>query len=67
MILIADMFPKLQTKKNLTRYISEMSFSEDRLTGNMVNRPNHCLNLNDSTVTIFSDYFLGKWVGKSLF
>ena len=36
--------------------------SEDRLTGNMVNRPKHCWNMNDSTVTIFSDQFQGKCV-----
>ena len=41
--------------------------SEDPLTGNMVNGPKHCSNLNDSTVTIFSDHFEGKGFGKSFF
>ena len=35
-------------------------FVEDRLKGNVVNRPNHCCNMNDSTVTIFSNHFEGK-------
>ena len=40
---------------------------EDRLTGNMVNRPKHCCNMNNSTVTRFSDQFQGKLGGKCLF
>ena len=35
-------------------------FLEDRLTGNLVNRPKHCCNMNDSTVTIFSHQFERK-------
>ena len=31
--------------------------SEDLLPGKMVNGSKHCCNLNDSTVTIFSDLF----------
>ena len=34
--------------------------SEDSLTGNMVNGTKHCCNLNDSTVTLFSDHFEGN-------
>ena len=34
--------------------------SEDPLTGNMVNGPRNCCNLNDSTVTIFIDHFGGN-------
>ena len=34
--------------------------SEDPLKGNMVNGPKHCCNLNDSTLTIFSDHFEGN-------
>ena len=36
-------------------------------TSNMVNRPKHCWNLNNSTVTIFGDHFEEKWDGKCLF
>ena len=41
--------------------------SDDPLTGNMVNGIKHCCNLNDRTITIFSDYFEGNLVQKSLF
>ena len=41
--------------------------SEDNLTGNMVNGPKPCCNLNESTVSIFIDHFEGKWVRKSIF
>ena len=34
--------------------------SEDALATNMVNGPKDCCNLNDSTVTIFSDHFGGR-------
>ena len=40
---------------------------EDPLTGNMVNALSHCCNLNDSTVTIFIDYFQRNSAGISLF
>ena len=41
--------------------------SEDPSTGNMVNVPKHCSNLNDSTFSIFIDHFEGNSFGKSLF
>ena len=34
--------------------------SEEPLKGNMGNGRKHCWNLNDSTVTIFSDHFKGN-------
>ena len=34
--------------------------SENPLTGNMLNGPRHCCNLNDSSVNICSDYFEGN-------
>ena len=34
--------------------------SKDPLTGNMVNGFKHCCDLNDSTVTIFTDQFEGN-------
>ena len=39
---------------------------EDPLTSNMVNRPKHCWNVNDSTFIIFIDPFEGNSGGKSL-
>ena len=59
--------PILRTPKNVIRYMSEKTFLEDRLTLNTVNRRKDCYNLNDSTFSIFSDHFEGKWVGKCLF
>ena len=34
--------------------------SENTLTGNVVNRPKHFLNLDDSTFTIFTDHCQGN-------
>ena len=34
--------------------------SDEPLKGNMVNGPKDCCNINDSTVTIFSNHFKGK-------
>ena len=36
------------------------SVSEDPSTGDLVNRPKHCLNLNASTFTIFIDHSEGN-------
>ena len=40
--------------------------SEDRLPSDMVNRPKHCWNVNDSTFTVFIDPCEGNSVGKIL-
>ena len=71
MTLIADLFPKLRTPKNVLRYMSKKSrfkvtgnvvkpVLKYPLTGNMVNGFKHCSHLNHSTVTIFSDHFEGN-------
>ena len=61
MTLIADLFMKLRTPKNVARYICPKSpVSKDPLTCNMVNGLKHCLDVNDSTVVIFSDHFEGN-------
>ena len=39
-------------------------FSEDPSTSNMVNGPNHCWNLRDSTFIIFIDQYEGNWVAE---
>ena len=67
MTFIADLFPKLRTPKNVVRYLSKKSRFKDPLTGNMVNALKHFCDLNNSTVTIFSDHFEGKWVEKVCF
>ena len=41
MTLIADVFPKLGTAKDVVRQMSENFFSEDSPTGNIVNGPKH--------------------------
>ena len=56
MTVIADVFTKLETPKNLVRYIFKGLVSADPWTGNIVNWPKNCCNLNDSIVTIFTDH-----------
>ena len=34
--------------------------SKNTLTGNVVNKPKHCFNLNESTFTIFIDHCEGN-------
>ena len=66
MTFIADLFPKLRTPKDVVRYLSKKSRFKgtfDKEHGKRV----QTLDLNQSTVTIFSDHFEGNWVGKSLF
>ena len=60
MTIIADIFPKLYTPENVVRYMSEESVSKDPLTGNMVNWLKHCCDLDNSTVTIFTDHLEGN-------
>ena len=52
MTLIADLFMKLRTPKNVAGYMSKKS----RFKGPF----DHCLDVNDSTVVIFSDHFEGN-------
>ena len=58
--LIADAFPQFWTPKSMVRLLSKKSSSEDPSTSNMVNGPNHCWNLNDSTFIIFTDHCEGN-------
>ena len=67
MTLRADLFPKLRTPENVVRYMSKKSISKEPLTGNMVNGLKHCCDLENSTVTIFTDDLEANWVGQSLF
>ena len=67
MTLIADLFPKLRTPENVVRYMSKESVSKEPLTGNMVNLFKHCCDLDNSTVTKFTDHLEGICVRKSPF
>ena len=60
MTVIADFFPKIRTLENVARYMSKSAVSKDPLTGNMVNGFKHCYNLDNSTVTIFTDHLEGN-------
>ena len=57
MTLIADSLPKLRTPKNVLHICPKSPVSKDPLTGNMVNGLKHICDLNQRTVTIFSDHF----------
>ena len=67
MTLIADLFPKLRTPENVVRYMSKESVSKDPLTVNMVNLFKNCCDLDNSTVTTFTDNLEGICVRKSPF
>ena len=60
MTLIADLFPKLRTPKNVIRYMSKKSCFKGPLTGNMLNGFKHSCDRNESTVTILSDHSEGN-------
>ena len=60
MTLIPDFFPKLRTPENVARYMFKSPVSKDPLTGNMVNGFKHCYDLDNSTVTIFTDHLEGN-------
>ena len=60
MTLIAKVFPKLQTPKNMVTSMSKKSHFKVPLKSNMVNAPKHCGNLHGSTFTIFIDHFGGN-------
>ena len=60
MTLRADLFPKLRTPQNVARYMSKKSRSKGPFDGNMVNGLKHCCDLDNSTVTIFTDDLEGN-------
>ena len=59
MTLIADLFPILRTPKKGVRYISKKSYFKGPFDRHHGKRVKQCCNLNESTVTIFSDHFEG--------
>ena len=60
MTLIADLFPKLRTPENMARYMSKKSRFKGPFDSNMVNGFKHCCDLDNSTVTIFTDHLEGN-------
>ena len=60
MTLIADLFMKLRTPKNVAGYMSKKSRFKGPLTCKLVTAFKHCLDVNDSTVVRFSDHFEGN-------
>ena len=60
MTLIADLFMKLHTPKNVARYMSKKSRFKGPFDMQHGKRVQTLLHLNDSTVTIFSDPFEGN-------
>ena len=57
--LIAYVFPKYGLRKTWLDKCVKSLASENPLTGNVVNGPKHCFDLNDSTFTIFIDHCEG--------
>ena len=67
MTLIAYLFVRLRAAKNVVRYICKSPASDYPSKRTMVNASQLCLNLRDSSSTIFIDQGEGNWVAKSLF
>ena len=59
MTLIADLFPKLRTPENVVRYMSKKSSFKGPFARQHVKRFEHGCDLENSTVTIFTDH-LGR-------
>ena len=67
MTLIAYLFVRLRTAKNVVRYMCKSLASDYRSERNMENRSELCLNLSESTCAKFVAKREGNLVGKSLF
>ena len=66
MIVIANVFPKLQTVKVLPRPLSRSVVSEDALTVNMWKPSKNLWNLHESAFIMFFGHSQGSWFGKCL-
>ena len=60
MTLIADLFPKLRTPENVVRYISKKSSFKAPFARQHVKRVQTLFDLENSTVTIFTDHLEGN-------
>ena len=65
MSVIAELFPKLRTRKRWLKKCQKSPASKDHSTSNMVRGNKHFWNLNRTTFTIFTNHCLGNWAGKS--
>ena len=60
MTLIADLFPKLRTPENVVRYMSKKSSFKGPFARQHVKRVQTLFDLENSTVTIFTDHLEGN-------
>ena len=60
MTFIADLFPKLRTPKNVVRYMSKKSRFKGPFDRQHSKRVQTLCDLNQRTVTIFSDHAEGN-------
>ena len=63
---IADIFPKLQTPKNVVKIISKKSPFRGSFHKQHSKTTKHCWTLNGATFTIYIDHCENNWVGKYL-
>ena len=63
MIVIANVFPILQTIKNLLRSLSKKGYWEQALTVNMWKCPKYLQNLHETTFIMFFHHFERNWSG----
>ena len=66
MIVIANVFPTLQTVKTWLDHSLKGTVSENPFAVNMLKGPKHLLNPHESTFVKFFDHSENKWLGKDL-
>ena len=65
-IVIANVFPRLQTVKTWLDHSLKSAVLEHPLAVKMLKGPKHLRNLHESTFIIFFDDSEDKWIGKYL-
>ena len=66
MTVLADVFPKLRTPKNLANQISKKSPFRAPFGKQHVRGTKHCCNLNHTTSTELIDHCEVNWVGENI-
>ena len=66
MMVIANVFPRLQTVKTWLDHSLESAVSEDPLAVDMLKRRKRLRNLHEGTFIIFFDHSEAKCLGKNL-
>ena len=66
MIVLADVFPKLQTVKNFLRTLSKKHRLRTRIDSQHVKASQMLGNLHESAFTMFFHHSHGRWFGKFL-